>query len=284
MQNKKSMDVRTIVAIGLMAALVFIFSKFRIDIPSPLGKTGIHFGNIMCLLGGLLFGAVPGGLAAGIGSALLDLTDPVYAPEFWITFLTKFAMGFVAGWLGRQAALQGRRVLVAWMRMPQPVPASADGRGVWNGMMCLPRVLSEEKGQLYARPHPNLEKAYCRPVQPGDVDNTRPYRLRATLAEGEQLDIGGYRIWVEQGCLHTDRSRVFAGCQGYRLQAATPALEQPRCRLDIFVEPNLVEIFVDEGRFVLSSVVYGLEKYLEGTTIESVYAADPESPRDRSES
>ncbi|HIY10435.1 MAG TPA: ECF transporter S component [Candidatus Anaerofilum excrementigallinarum] len=112
MQNKKSMDVRTIVAIGLMAALVFIFSKFRIDIPSPLGKTGIHFGNIMCLLGGLLFGAVPGGLAAGIGSALLDLTDPVYAPEFWITFLTKFAMGFVAGWLGRQAALQGRRVMV----------------------------------------------------------------------------------------------------------------------------------------------------------------------------
>ena len=104
MQNKKSMDVRTIVAIGLMAALVFIFSKFRIDIPSPLGKTGIHFGNIMCLLGGLLFGAVPGGLAAGIGSALLDLTDPVYAPEF--------AMGFVAGWLGRQAALQGRRVMV----------------------------------------------------------------------------------------------------------------------------------------------------------------------------
>ncbi len=179
---------------------------------------------------------------------------------------------------------QGRRVLVAWMRMPQPVPASADGRGAWNGMMCLPRVLSEEKGQLYARPHPNLEKAYCRPVQPGGVDNTRPYRLRATLAEGEQLDIGGYRIWVEQGCLHTDRSRVFAGCQGYRLQAATPALEQPRCRLDIFVEPNLVEIFVDEGRFVLSSVVYGLEKYLEGTTIESVYAADPESPRDRSES
>lgn len=112
MQNKKSMDVRTIVAIGLMAALVFIFSKFRIDIPSPLGKTGIHFGNIMCLLGGLLFGAVPGGLAAGIGSALLDLTDPVYAPEFWITFLTKFAMGFVAGWLGRQATLQGRRVMV----------------------------------------------------------------------------------------------------------------------------------------------------------------------------
>lgn len=111
MTQKKSFSTRDLVMIGLMAALVFIFSKFRIDIPSPLGKTGIHFGNIMCLLGGMLFGALPGGLAAGIGSALLDLTDPVYAPEFWITFLTKFAMGYVAGLLGHSARLQANRFL-----------------------------------------------------------------------------------------------------------------------------------------------------------------------------
>ncbi len=168
---------------------------------------------------------------------------------------------------------QGRRVLVAWMRMPQPAPSPADGRGAWNGMMCLPRLLSARKGQLYAQPHPNLEKAFCCPVEAKTVDNTRPYRLRALLRPGETLDIGGYRIWLENGCLYTDRSQVFAGCQGYRLQAHTPPLEQESCRLEIFVEPNLIEIFVDEGRFVLSSVVYGLAKYLEGTTIECVDAA-----------
>lgn len=99
MNQKSRFSTKQMVIIGLMAALVFIFSKFRIDIPSPLGKTGIHFGNIICLLAGMLFGAVPGGLAAGIGSALLDLSDPTFAPEFWITFLTKFAMGYVAGYL-----------------------------------------------------------------------------------------------------------------------------------------------------------------------------------------
>lgn len=132
--NKKSrFSTQQIVMIGLMAALVFIFSKFRIDIPSPLGKTGIHFGNIMCLLGGMLFGALPGGLAAGIGSALLDLSDPTFAPEFWITFLTKFAMGYVAGLLGYQACIQGKKAQL-WI-------ASSCGAGTYVVLYALKNVV-----------------------------------------------------------------------------------------------------------------------------------------------
>ncbi len=85
-----------ITAIGLMAALVFIFTNFRIKFPTPLGQSMVHLGNIMCLLAGLLFGALPGGLAAGIGSALFDLTSE-YAAEAWITGINKFFMGYVCG-------------------------------------------------------------------------------------------------------------------------------------------------------------------------------------------
>lgn len=38
-----------------------------------------------------------GGLASGLGSALYDLTNPIFAPECWLTFLTKGAMGLAAG-------------------------------------------------------------------------------------------------------------------------------------------------------------------------------------------
>ena len=93
MQEKRTFDTRTIAVIGVLAAMVFALTYVGIDIPSPLGKCKIHFGNIMCILSGLLFGPVTGGLAAGIGSALFDLTDPSWAPEFWITFINKFAMG-----------------------------------------------------------------------------------------------------------------------------------------------------------------------------------------------
>ena len=36
-------------------------------------------------------------MAAGIGSALYDLTNPLYAPEFFITLFNKGLMGLAAG-------------------------------------------------------------------------------------------------------------------------------------------------------------------------------------------
>lgn len=97
MSTQKSIfSVQNLTRIGLMAALVFVLSYISI----PLGGTArIHMGNIMCLLSGILFGPFVGGMASGLGSMIFDLTNPVYAPEFWITFITKFAMGFVSGLL-----------------------------------------------------------------------------------------------------------------------------------------------------------------------------------------
>lgn len=95
--NTKKYSVYKMCVIGLMAAMVFAATNFRIEIPTPLGKTMLHFGNVMCILSGLLFGGTIGGLAAGFGSAIFDLFDPAFAPEFWITFIMKFAMGFLAG-------------------------------------------------------------------------------------------------------------------------------------------------------------------------------------------
>ncbi|MEA4912508.1 MAG: ECF transporter S component [Oscillospiraceae bacterium] len=92
--NKKTRDL---VTVGLMAALVFIFTYIHIDIPTPLGKTMLHLGNVMCILGAFLFGKKKGALAAGIGSMFYDLFDPAFVAQCWITFIMKFAMAWVAG-------------------------------------------------------------------------------------------------------------------------------------------------------------------------------------------
>ena len=94
----KKNKVREFAFIGVMAALVFVTTNFlSIKIPVGAGQTQIHMGNVMCILSGLLFGPVSGGLASGIGSMFVDLMNPAWAPEFWITFINKFVMGFVAG-------------------------------------------------------------------------------------------------------------------------------------------------------------------------------------------
>ena len=116
MERKETFfTVRTVTLIGVLAAMVFVLTKFiSIPIPSPLGKTALSLGNAMSILAALLFGPGVGGLAAGIGNALVDLTDPTWAPEFWITFINKFAMAFVAGVLMHKVRLGAPRLRV-WL-------------------------------------------------------------------------------------------------------------------------------------------------------------------------
>ena len=112
MENRR-FTTRKIALIGILSAMVFALTKFiSIPIPSPLGKTALSVGNSMCVLSALLFGPGIGGLAAGIGNALVDLSDPAWAPEFWITFINKFAMAFVAGIVMHKVHLGSEKVRV----------------------------------------------------------------------------------------------------------------------------------------------------------------------------
>lgn len=98
MKDRKFFTVRNITLVGVLSACVFALTKFiSIPIPTPLGKTALSIGNAMCLLSSLLFGPLVGGLSAGLGNALVDLSDPAWAPEFYITFFNKFLMAFVTG-------------------------------------------------------------------------------------------------------------------------------------------------------------------------------------------
>lgn len=104
---KKPFTTQKIALIGLMAALVFATSGLRITIPLPVDKAAVHFGNVMCVLSGLILGPV-GGLASGIGSFFYDLTNPLYAPEAVITLINKFCIGFVAGLIAHGGGRRGR--------------------------------------------------------------------------------------------------------------------------------------------------------------------------------
>ena len=104
--------VRRLAVTGLLSALVFVFSWIQI----PIGEVArIHLGNVFCALSGLLFGPLTGGLASGFGSMLFDFTNPLYIAESWITFITKFFIGFLAGLIAHQSGniSLGRDVLGA---------------------------------------------------------------------------------------------------------------------------------------------------------------------------
>lgn len=110
MKNKE--NIYKVAAVGVFGALVFVASQISIPIPVAIGSvTRIHLGNIFCLLSGLVLGPVSGGLAAGIGSALYDLTNPAYIASAPFTFAFKFIMAFLAGLIAHKL---GKNKKVLW--------------------------------------------------------------------------------------------------------------------------------------------------------------------------
>ncbi len=176
---KKKTGAAGLAFMGMMVALVFVSNYISI----PTGYSRLHAANAVCLLAGMLFGGVRGGIIAGLGSALFDLTFPAYAPEFWITFINKGAMALCCGIIVNDkesklnlhlrtvlGAVTGAVLYIAlyltksyiWARWVAPIPADT-----------IPTVLAGKLGSsavnglfaavvgplLYAALHPALQRA-----------------------------------------------------------------------------------------------------------------------------
>ncbi len=109
---KKKFTTQDMVIVGLMAAVVYAATIVRVEIPTPMGKTMLHFATVACLLSGLLFGPVRGGLAGGIGSFFFDIFNG-WASSAPFTLVFKFAIGFLAGLITGGKACKTPRTLLA---------------------------------------------------------------------------------------------------------------------------------------------------------------------------
>ena len=102
MKKQQTISTKKLVLVALLAALTVVGSGLRIVIPiSIAGTTAFHLGNVICALSGILLGPWLGGLAAGLGSAIYDMFNPLYISEAWLTFLMKGAYGLSAGFVIR---------------------------------------------------------------------------------------------------------------------------------------------------------------------------------------
>ena len=109
MNEKKKISIYDVVAVAIMAAVVFVVTMFlSIRIPTPTGTTMIKLANAFILMAGILLGGWRGGLAAGLGSMFFDLMTPEYVPEAWITFIRFFLMAYICGVIAHAGGAQGR--------------------------------------------------------------------------------------------------------------------------------------------------------------------------------
>jgi len=96
--NQSHQKILKLCVAAVMTAIVFVGNYLRITMPVPVGGvTAFTLANILCALSGILLGPWWGFLAAGLGSAFYDLTNPNYVAEAPITFFTKGMYGLIAG-------------------------------------------------------------------------------------------------------------------------------------------------------------------------------------------
>lgn len=159
----------------------------------------------------------------------------------------------------------GLRVIISWARMETPMEPThnkAAAGKLWNGCMAIPRVLEVREGVIFTTPHPNIRKFYesavCTIVDDGKTemrcidDNAQ---IKTVLSEGQWLDIKGYKIGLVDGCVVGDRSALVPPEVKIHRTSKTPYVGD-NCLLEIYVDPDIIEIFVDDGRYVLTHVTY----------------------------
>lgn len=164
---------------------------------------------------------------------------------------------------------EGRRVIIGWMRMPQAV------ENKWIGMFSYPRLVKVKGGHIYFPLHPNVKEKFSKRILQPEEAEGREYCVKAVLQDGEYVDIGGFVVSRQGETICTDRTKVFPNEARAHLQCRTEPLRDG-CTLAVYVCRNLIEVFVNDGEYVISNVVYGLQdKTVTGNTGEiEIYTID----------
>lgn len=109
--RERKFTIYDMAVVGVMAAVCFVVTYFiKIPVPTPAGQVMIKLANAFCLLAGVLFGGLRGGLAAGIGSMFYDLLDPVYITDAPLTLIRFFLMAFLCGVVCWSGGAKGKRM------------------------------------------------------------------------------------------------------------------------------------------------------------------------------
>ena len=113
MRDHKVLSVRTVVAIGIGTAILFILKRFAV-IPTGIANTNIDISYGFLGFIATLFGPIAGFFIGFLGHALNDFTQ--YGQPWWTWVFTTGLVGFVIGlfWRRVEAGNFGAKKIVAF--------------------------------------------------------------------------------------------------------------------------------------------------------------------------
>lgn len=163
----------------------------------------------------------------------------------------------------------GRRIMTAWTRMPRVTDEN------WIGMFCSPRVVECENGHIYFRMHPNIRNAYSKTIRDLSEAADGCYMASFDMEDQDTVSIGGFLISRKGNRIVTDRSGVYPDFKGAHLISETPDVRDG-FHLDVIVDKNLIEVYVNNGEYVITNCVYNLTGEIKSSGTEEILLTAPE--------
>ena len=158
----------------------------------------------------------------------------------------------------------GNRILIGWMRMPSK-PSNEE----WIGMMTLPRKITVRKNQVYFSIPDYIDDKFNKKIDIGKFYINNPCKINVTLKENSVLDIGGYKIFIEDDRVVVDRSEVFVETNKVGKMFKSSILKG-KYELKIYIDNGIIEVFINDGKYVISNIVYDLKSYVKVNGIEKI--------------
>ena len=100
---KSNNSIKTVVAVGIGAALFFVLGRF-VAIPSPVPNTNISLQYAVLALLAVMYGPVAGGLIGFIGHTLIDLSWG--GTPWWSWVITSAFVGVIVGLFAKKLNVQ----------------------------------------------------------------------------------------------------------------------------------------------------------------------------------
>lgn len=177
----------------------------------------------------------------------------------------------------------GNRTYIGWMRMPlsaSPENNTASKGRPWNGMMSLPRIIQIKDGKIYTPVHPEVDayfeneekqedkieihkvgshNCYTKDIAKWTISDMNSVNRKYSMLinEGELLTIERVQIGMKSGKVFVDRTnRMPREVEAEVNRISKSPVVGENCKVDIYLEANLVEVFINDGEYVISNIIY----------------------------
>lgn len=204
----------------------------------------------------------------------LDLETLTFKPETDMLELDK-GFDFYAAQSAQQYELPGKSVLVGWFGCSDYTYPVTDAEG-WAGLLTLPRELTIEGGKLKQRPTKALEtikkdlvfEAVNGSVKKDTMQRQTPVssimHLENPSKDDVELDLFASDLLKGFGISYKSRTRTLTISRAEMKTKVNEQFGDTRSivladglsQLDVFVDHSAVEIFVNDGDYVMSSRVF----------------------------